>query len=99
MMRKIKGCGNELCSAHKKKIFYKKSEVFCSNCGSLVVSVCRDCYTQMPDDAERRCVRCLAQREDKKDRARKVGGGVLAFGGLVLTFGKKVFNAINKVKV
>ncbi|HYE83732.1 MAG TPA: hypothetical protein VEG39_16405 [Clostridia bacterium] len=75
-MRKIKGCGNDSCEAHKKKITYKQSEGFCSKCGSPLAYVCKDCYTQLPDDCERYCVRCLAKRADRKDKAKKIVGGV-----------------------
>ncbi len=47
-MRKIKGCGNESCEAHKKKITYKELEAFCSNaevrwfmCAKIVIHSCQ----------------------------------------------------------
>lgn len=97
-MGKIKGCGNESCEAHKKKINYKESDAFCSKCGSPLVYVCKDCYTQLPDDTEKYCVRCLAKHEDRKDKAKKVGGGALAVGGIILTFGKKALDIAKKIK-
>ena len=101
-MAKIKGCGNESCEAHEKKITYKESEAFCSKCGSPLVYVCKDCYTQLPDDTEKYCVRCHANHEDRKDKAKKVaaevGGGALAVGGVILTFGKKALEVVKKIK-
>lgn len=101
-MGKIKGCGNESCEAQKKKITYKQSEAFCSKCGSLLVYVCKDCHTQLPDDAKKYCVRCFAEHEDRKDKAKKlaagVGGGALAVGGVIFTYGKKVFDVAKKIK-
>lgn len=97
-MGKIKGCGNESCEAHNKKITYKESEAFCSKCGTPLVYVCKDCYTQLPDDTEKYCVRCLAKHEDRKDKARKVGSGALAAGGVILTFGKKALDVAKKIK-
>ena len=101
-MGKIKGCGNESCETHKKKITCKESEAFCSKCGSLLVYVCKDCYTQLSDDAEKYCVRCLAKHEDRKDKAKKVaagvGGGALAVGGVILTYGKKALDIARKIK-
>ena len=98
-MRKIKGCGNESCEAHKKKITYKDSETFCSKCGDSLVYICKDCYTQLPDDTEKYCVRCLAAHDDRNDKAKKVAaGGVLAVGGVMLKFGKNVLDVVKMVK-
>ena len=101
-MGKIKGCGNELCEAQKKKITYKDSETFCSKCGSLLVYVCKDCYTLLPDDIDKYCVRCLAKHEDRKAKAKKVaagvGSGALAVGGVIFTYGKKTLDLAKKIK-
>lgn len=101
-MGKIKGCSNESCVAHEKKIAYKESEGFCSKCGSVLVYVCKDYHTQLPDDAKKYCVRCLAEREDRKDKAKKVaagvGGGALAVGGVMFKYGKKTFDVVKKIK-
>ena len=101
-MGKIKGCGNESCETHKKKITYKESEAFCSKCGSLLVYVCKDCYTQLSDDTEKYCVRCLAKHEDRKDKAKKVaagaGGGTLAVGGIIKKKKKKALDMAKKIK-
>lgn len=101
-MGKIKGCGNESCVAHNKKVTYKKIETFCSMCGNSLVFVCKDCYTQLPDNSERYCVRCNAKHKDRKDKAKKaavgVGSGALAVGGVILTFGKKAYDVAKKIK-
>ena len=97
-MGKIKGCGNESCEAHEKKLKYKESEAYCSKCGSPLVYVCKDCYTQLRAEDDKYCVRCLAKRKDKfwkisKDTA-KVGGGTLGVGSVI--YG--VIKAIDWVK-
>jgi hypothetical protein len=97
-MGKIKGCGNEACETHKKKITCKESEAFCSKCGSPLVYVCKDCYTQLPDDTEKYCVRCLAKHEDRKDKAKKVVGSALAVVGVTFTLGKKALDFAKKTK-
>lgn len=101
-MGKIKGCGNESCEAHKKKRTYKESEAFCSKCGRPLVYVCKDCYTQLPVDIYKYCVRCLAKHEDRKDKAKKVaarvGGGALVVGGVMIKYGKKALDVVKKVK-
>ena len=63
-MGKIRGCGNESCESHKKKLIYKDSEAFCSKCGKPLVYVCKDCYTQLTTDTEKYCKRCLALLQD-----------------------------------
>ncbi len=92
-MGKIKGCGNESCETHKKKITYKESEAFCSKCGSPLVYVCKDCYTQLPDNSEKYCVRCVANREDRRDKTKKivagVGSGAAAVFIAIFTRGKR----------
>lgn len=101
-MRKSKGCGNESCEAHKMKIKYKESEAFCSKCASPLVYVCKECYTQMPGDTEKFCVRCLAKHKDRTDKAKKVGAGVgagvVAVGGYIFAHGKKILDVVKKVK-
>lgn len=101
-MGKTKGCGNESCDAHKKKLLYKKSESFCSKCGRPLVYVCKDCYTQLPADTGRYCVRCLAKHEDMKDNAKKVaagvGSGALAVGGVIFNIGKKAHSVAKNIK-
>ena len=97
-MGKIKGCSNETCEAHKKNIRYKESEASCLNCRGPLVYVCKDCYTQLPDDTVKYCIRCLAKHEDRKIKTKKVvaGLGVLALG--ILTFGNKAIDAAKKNK-
>jgi len=101
-MGKIKGCSNDSCKAHKKKIIYKESEGFCSTCGSPLVYVCKDCYTQILKKDTKYCVRCLAKQEDRKDKnkkmAVKIGGGALTVGVGILTLGKKAIDIAKKIK-
>ena len=86
----------------RRNSFFKESEAFCSNCGSPLVFVCKDCYTQLPDDIEKYCVRCRAKHGDRKDKTKKiltgVGAGVGGIGGsfLVAKFGKKVLDVVIK---
>ena len=45
-------------------------------------------------------IRCLTKHEDRKDKAKKiaagVGGGALAVGGVILTYGKKAHDVEKK---
>ena len=100
-MGRIKVCANEPCEAYKKKNAYKDSEVFCSKCGSPLVYVCKDCYTQLPNDTDKYCVRCLAKQDDRKDTAKKivgVGFGVIAVASVILDCGTKVYDEVKKTK-
>lgn len=88
-MKQAKGCGNEKCNANKKKITYKSDDFFCSKCGQDLIIVCKKCRIPLPEDCkDAYCVRCEAEREDKKekakDTAKKAGAGVAAVGSLVL---------------
>ena len=95
-MGKIKGCGNESCTAQKKKITYKESETFCSKCGSPLIYVCKDCYKPLPKDTEKYCVYCRAEHEDKKHKNWKVGtvvaSSALVVGGVIKKYGKTAFD-------
>lgn len=101
-MKKNKGCCNESCEAHKKKLIYKETEAFCSKCGRPLVYVCKDCYTQLPADTDKYCVRCFAKYEDRKDKFKKVGagvgGGALAVGGVMFKYGKKALDLVKIIK-
>lgn len=101
-MRKIKGCGNDSCEAYKKKVTYKEAEALCSECGSSLAYVCKDCYTQLSDDSEKYCARCLAKHKDRKVKNKKVaarvGGGALLFGSVMFKYGKKAFDVVKKFK-
>ena len=101
-MKKIKGCGNESCEAHKKKRIYKESEAYCSKCGSPLVYVCKDCYTQLTSNTDKYCLRCLAEHKDRTDKIKKVaagvGGAALTVGGVIYKYGKKAFDVVKTIK-
>lgn len=88
-MRKNKGCVNESCEAHKKKIEYKNVESFCSKCGFPLVYVCKDCYMQLPDENEKYCIRCIAKHQDKKEKVAQVAATVVSAAVAVVTLVKK----------
>ncbi|HOZ37509.1 MAG TPA: hypothetical protein PLH64_02055 [Anaerolineaceae bacterium] len=96
MMKKIKGCVNESCEAHIKKLKFKESEIFCSKCGSPLFHVCKDCFFPLPEVNDKYCVRCHAKHEDTKVKAGKVKAGVGATIASVvaLALGKKFGNSV-----
>ncbi|MBW7571627.1 hypothetical protein [Caproiciproducens faecalis] len=99
-MGTVKGCINENCIARQKKTCYKKTDEFCSKCGNKLSYVCADCFKQLPDDSQKYCITCAAKRKDTKDTVKnavgKIGGGVFAVGGIVLSAGKVVADVIRK---
>lgn len=101
-MAHIKGCNHDGCIANKKKIKYSSSDEYCSKCGQALCYVCPKCYTPLPDDSEKYCVRCLAEKADAKERRNKVlaaaGTGVLGVGAVVVTKGKDFIKYIPKIK-
>lgn len=89
-----KGCINDNCLNNRKKISYKKDDMYCSKCGNTLVHVCKDCRIPLYDE-EVYCVRCKAEREDKKDKAAenakgalKAAAGVASIAVAVITKGK-----------
>lgn len=100
-MARVKGCTNAKCVANKKKITYKETEDFCSKCGNPLTYVCKKCYTPI-GKKDKLCARHLAEKEDKKDKAKKTagqaGGVAAAVGAVVLAKGKDIVKYIPKLK-
>lgn len=101
-MKRVKGCLNSNCKEHKKT-YYKESDEYCVKCGTKLSYVCKHpkCFKQIPDDVkENYCPVHIAERKDKKEKrgetAKKIGGGLLAVGGLVVTVGKAAIDIAKK---
>ena len=101
-MKRAKCCLNSKCIEYKKT-HYKESDEYCVKCGTKLSFVCKHpkCFKQIPDNVkEEYCPIHLAERQDKKekrvDTVKKVGGGILAFGGLILTAGKPAVDIMKK---
>ena len=97
-MGRVKGCINETCIANQKKFTFKEVDDYCSKCGNTLYYVCKKCHTQLPDDSEKYCMRCLAEKQDRKDSALTIASGLVLTLGLVVSKGKKVINVISKLK-
>lgn len=97
--KRIKICPNENCECYKKKMKYKASDEYCSQCNTKLVFVCAKCFREIEDiDASHRiCRLCEAYKKEQKEeaikKAKKVGAGVAALGtSIVVGIGKNVSN-------
>ena len=85
--RRKKGCPNEACERHQKKIMLKATEEYCPKCGSKLIYVCAKCFREIVDiDPKHKiCSLCEAEGLEKRDaaldKAKKVGKGA---AGLVV---------------
>lgn len=96
-MAKIKGCTKAGCSANTKKVHFKKDDAFCTKCGMKLEFICKKCHSPIAETTKGNlCVRCKAEKEDKRDIAVKQGGqavgGALAIGGALVGIGKTIFD-------
>ena len=101
-MRRVKGCTNKACITNKKRKLYKEEDKYCSKCGKELNYVCKKCYTQLPNDSGKYCVRCIAEIDDRRDKQKKWAGVVvLGATGLAVTVmkkGKNLLGFLNKLK-
>ena len=69
--RRKKGCPNESCERHQKKIMLKATEEYCPKCGTKLIYVCSKCFREIEDiDPKHRiCSLCEAEGQEKKDAA------------------------------
>ena len=78
--KRKKGCPNEQCEMHVKKVKQKASINFCPICGTKLIYVCAKCFTEIEDvdDKHRVCKLCEAEAVEKRkkrvDGAKKVAG-------------------------
>ena len=101
-MKRVKGCLNSNCK-EQKKTYYKESDEYCVKCGTKLSYVCKHpkCFKQIPDDVkENYCHVHIAERKDKKEKrgetVKKIGGGILAGVGVVVTVGKAAIDIAKK---
>ena len=96
-----KGCPNEECTQHIKKVKMKSEYAHCPVCGTKLVYVCAKCFHEIEDlgPKHRACKHCEVEAKEKRDQvvdkvkagAKKAGGAVVAAGGAVVVgIGAKV---------
>lgn len=89
-MGKVKGCVNQSCSAQKSKNKYKETDMYCTKCGQELAFVCPKCYTVLPENRGKYCIRCAEGKKDKKDKTIKIAGAAVAVAGATLPIIKAI---------
>ncbi len=92
--RRVKGCPNEECVMHLDKKKMDSDNEFCPKCGTKLIYVCTRCFTEIENlgTKHRKCKRCEAEADAKKEKAKdlaknavaKVGAAGVAVGGAVV---------------
>ena len=86
--KRKKGCPNESCEMHKKKVMQKSEIDYCSKCGAKLIYVCSKCFKEIEDiDKKHRiCCFCEANLEEKRsNRIEKVKVGAGKAGKVVVS--------------
>lgn len=100
-MKRIKGCENPKCSAHKAKQVFKDNDRYCTQCSRELSFVCRKCKTLIPKaPVQALCLRCEAERQDKiakhVDTAKKIALPIAGTLGTVVIGAVKLFKPGSK---
>lgn len=80
--KRKKGCPNELCERHQKKIMLNATEEYCPKCGTKLIYVCSKCFREIEDidPNHKTCSLCDAEAQEKKefvvDKAKQAGKAV-----------------------
>ena len=86
--KRKKGCPNESCEIHKKKVMLKSEIDYCSKCGSKLIYVCSKCSKEIEDIDKKHqiCCFCEAYLEEKRShRIEKVKVGAGKAGKVVVS--------------
>lgn len=75
--RRVKGCPNEECVMHLDKKKIDADDEFCPKCGTKLIYVCAKCFTEIEDLGlkHKKCKRCEAETEAKKEKAKDIAKG------------------------
>lgn len=80
MGKAIKGCMNEACEAHKKKVNFIAKYEFCPRCGQELSFVCKECRMKLENGSKKHCVRCESMRKDAREQLAKTVAGKIGKG-------------------
>ena len=91
--RRKKGCPNEDCERHQKKVKLAATEVYCPKCGAELIFVCEKCFKEIEDlgPEHRKCALCEAKAEEQREKIKeavKKGGKYVA--AIAMAIGGKV---------
>ena len=88
--KRKKGCPNQACQMHIKKVKYSADDAFCPKCGNRLIYVCAKCFGEIEDinEKHRICRACELKKEEtgakRKEQAinvgKKVGGVAVGIG-------------------
>ncbi len=103
--KRKKGCPNECCEIHVRKVKHKAEINYCPICGTELLYVCSKCFSEIEniDEKHRICALCKAEYEEKhRGRVEKLksGGKLVATTALPLILNnvkKLVDKGINRV--
>ena len=101
--KRKKGCPNESCERHQKKIMLKATEEYCPKCGTKLIYVCSKCFREIEDiDSKHRiCSLCEAEGQEKKDaaagKAKNAGKAVVGVvAPVIIAAGGKIVKDLQK---
>ncbi len=101
--KRKKGCPNESCERHQKKIMLKATEEYCPKCGTKLIYVCAKCFREIEDiDSKHRiCSLCEAEGQEKKDaaagKAKNAGKAVVGVvAPVIIAAGGKIVKDLQK---
>ena len=100
-MKRIKGCINPKCSAHKASTTFTEEARYCTQCKSELSFMCKKCKTAIPaTPVQNLCIRCEAERQDRISKrvetAKKVALPVAGFVGTAVVSVVKFFKPGSK---
>lgn len=74
-----KGCPNEECERHQRKVMLPATEEYCPKCGTPLIYVCARCFKEIEDTdpSHRICSLCEAQIQERNARIMNTGAKVI----------------------
>ncbi len=95
-----KTCPNDACEAHKKKTKFSTKDMYCKECGSRLVFVCKRCGKEIVDEGPKHavCPACEAKAADRRERAKELAKKAATPVVFVATAAVQVVKDPDKVK-
>ena len=76
--KRKKGCPNKNCQMHVKEVKQDAENEFCPKCGSKLVFVCTNCFSEIEDKGtkHRICEICKVKQQEKREKAKEQAKGI-----------------------